>query len=78
MGAIFGRALEEANTIPASNNAEFQELVRDLGREALADTLHGCSTTAIARSAIRRRIRRRLRIYIHPSGGSDGRQSMAL
>jgi hypothetical protein len=37
MGAIFGRALDEAKTIPAGNHAEFQELVRDLGREALAE-----------------------------------------
>jgi hypothetical protein len=37
MGAIFGRALCEAKKIPANNDAEFQELMRDLGREALAE-----------------------------------------
>ena len=37
MRAIFGRALCEANKIPANNDAEFQEVMRDLGREALAE-----------------------------------------
>lgn len=37
MGAIFGPAMREAKNIPANKDAEFQELMRDLGREALAE-----------------------------------------
>jgi hypothetical protein len=37
MGAIFSRALREAKAVAPGNDKEFQDLVRDLGREALAE-----------------------------------------
>jgi hypothetical protein len=37
MGALFAQAREEAERIPSANAGEFQELMHDLGREALAE-----------------------------------------